>query len=104
MTRHSAETNKMLCECSAEIQTQPKEESEEQSRAVRSNKNISIKSGVGVDEKGKAQKLTWHSAETKKILCGYSAEIQSRPRDEREEQSRASRSNKIQERRERNNG
>ena len=82
----------MLCGCSAEIQTQPKEESEEQSRAVRSNKNISIKSGVGVDEKGKAQKLTWHSAETNKMLCGYSAEIQTQPKEESKEEIEEQRS------------
>ena len=44
MAWHSAETNKILCGYSAEIQTQPKEESEEQSRAARSNNSISIKS------------------------------------------------------------
>ena len=48
MICHSAETSKMLCGCSAEIQTEPKAQSEEQSRAVRSNKNISIKKGAGV--------------------------------------------------------
>ena len=47
----------MLCGYSAEIQTQPKEESEEHSRAVRSNKNISIKSSAGVDEKGEGSKI-----------------------------------------------
>ena len=61
MTCHSAETSKMLCGCSAEIQTEPKAQSEEQSRAVRSNKNISIKSGAGVLTKREGSKLTWHS-------------------------------------------
>ena len=50
MTWHSAETNKILCGYSAEIQTQPKEEREEQSRAARSNNSISSKSGAGVEK------------------------------------------------------
>ena len=86
MICHSAETSKMLCGCSAEIQTEPKVQSEEQSRAVRSNKNISIKSGAGVLTKREGSKLTWHSAENNKMLCGYSAEIQMQPKEESKEE------------------